>query len=432
MMPSKKSSKKGHSPGQKETGRPQDATSDKMRYPIPKASVDAWQAIKTQRDIPLNPGLIFDRFAPDWSDTSTLKKDGLEAVRQAAKRADQALLRAWNARWEAAARAACAETFSLKTDWRLIAGLGRKGALEVGFTFHRYGFPILPGSSVKGLARAWALIEIAQKVNVPSLKDLDEILATDGAEDSEERKRYEEWRGQQSEAVQRQAEDFRIIFGTTAVAGRAVFFDAIPQDKPTLDLDVMNPHFPKYYSGEEPPTDWQSPIPVYFLAVAPQTEFRFAVGWRSALDAEGVRLRKLAIDWLTQGLTELGAGGKTSAGYGYFVHDLEGKGAPAPETGEQTVSREAPGQPTDPHQRLVDDFKRNLQALPTKDVAGQIALFVTQWRQAELTDEYRLQMAQAILEKVEAAGRTKKSQDKEWFQELRAFVAEHGADKRGG
>ena len=45
---------------------------------------------------------------------------------------------------------------SLKTEWRCIAGLGRKGPLEVGFTFNRYGFPILPGSSLKGIARAYA------------------------------------------------------------------------------------------------------------------------------------------------------------------------------------------------------------------------------------------------------------------------------------
>ena len=430
-MPSKKSSKKGRSPGQKETGRPQDATGDAIRYPIPKVSADAWQAVKAQRTIPLNHGLIFDRFAPDWSDKSTLKTDGLEAVRDAAERADQALLRAWNARWETAVCAACAEPFSLKTDWRLIAGLGRKGALEVGFTFHRYGFPILPGSSVKGLARSWALIEIAQRVGVPSLKDLDEILAADGAEGSKERKKYEEWREQQPETVRRQAEDFRIIFGTTAVAGRAVFFDAIPKDKPTLDLDVMNPHFPKYYSGEEPPTDWQSPIPVYFLAVAPQTEFRFAVGWRGALDAEGKRLRNLAMEWLKRRLTELGAGAKTSAGYGYFVDDLETQGVP-PRNQQANVVQRSPGQPSDPYQRLVDDFQHRLQALSPKDVAGQIAQFVDQWRQSELPDEYRLQMAQAILEKLEAAGRTKKSQDKEWFQEIQAFVREHRADKRGG
>jgi CRISPR-associated protein Cmr6 len=52
--------------------------------------------------------------------------------------------------------------------------------------------------------------------------------------------------------------------------------------------------------------------------VAPGTEFRFAVGWRRPLDDEARKLRDLAKEWLTEGLMELGAGAKTSAGYGYF------------------------------------------------------------------------------------------------------------------
>ncbi|MBK9095192.1 MAG: hypothetical protein IPM84_21030 [Anaerolineae bacterium] len=57
----------------------------------------------------------------------------------------------------------------LRTDWRLVTGLGRKGPLEVGFTFHRYGFPILPGSSLKGLARAWGLLRVAEALDVADL-----------------------------------------------------------------------------------------------------------------------------------------------------------------------------------------------------------------------------------------------------------------------
>ncbi len=318
-MSKQKPKGKGGPPGQKDAGRPQGATSDTVRYPIPRASAAAWQAIKAQRTIPLNPGLIFDRFAPDWSDKSTLKKDGLEAVQQAAKRVDDVLLRDWNARWEMAVRTAHAEPFSLKTDWRFIAGLGRKGALEVGFTFHRYGFPILPGSSVKGVARAWALIQIAEKVGQTDLKALDEKLSLDGEKDSRERKEYEAWRNSLPDDTRRWVEDFRTIFGTTAAAGKAVFFDAIPANRPTLEPDIMNPHYPKYYSGEEPPTDWQSPVPVYFLTVAAGTEFRFAVGWRGTPDEEGKQLQGKAIGWLKTGLQELGAGAKTSAGYGYFT-----------------------------------------------------------------------------------------------------------------
>ncbi len=50
-----------------------------IRYPIPPLSAKAWAAVSTT-SVRLNPDLIFDRFAPDWSGQATLKKDGLEAV----------------------------------------------------------------------------------------------------------------------------------------------------------------------------------------------------------------------------------------------------------------------------------------------------------------------------------------------------------------
>jgi CRISPR-associated protein Cmr6 len=282
--------------------------------PIPSKSAEAFHAYKGVT----NPGLVFDRFAPDWSSKSTLKKEGLQRVTKA--QADEALLREWNARWERCVRAARGEPFTLQTDWRFVAGLGRKGSLEVGFTFHRYGFPILPGSSVKGVARAWAFLWLAEQANVNPLAELDEVLSADSEDDEkEEKKKYLRWRAAQPDEVQQLADDFRVIFGTPATAGRAVFFDAIPAQLPTLELDVMNPHFPEYYKGNAPPTDWQSPVPVYFLTVAAGTEFRFGVGWRGTLDEVGQRLHQLAQEWLTEGLINLGAGAKTSAGYGYFV-----------------------------------------------------------------------------------------------------------------
>jgi len=282
--------------------------------PIPSKSAEAFRAYKGVT----NPGLVFDRFAPDWSSKSTLKKEGLQRVTKA--QADEALLREWNARWERCVRAARGEPFTLQTDWRFVAGLGRKGSLEVGFTFHRYGFPILPGSSVKGVARAWAFLWLAEQANVNPLAELDEVLSADSEDDEkEEKKKYLRWRAAQPDEVQQLADDFRVIFGTPATAGRAVFFDAIPAQLPTLELDVMNPHFPEYYKGNAPPTDWQSPVPVYFLTVAAGTEFRFGVGWRGTLDEAGQCLRRLAQKWLTEGLINLGAGAKTSAGYGYFV-----------------------------------------------------------------------------------------------------------------
>jgi CRISPR-associated protein Cmr6 len=289
-----------------------------MEYPIPKKSAEAWQKHKSKAL--QNPGLIFDRFALDWHQDSTLKKNGLEAVRDVAVRVDSPLLTAWNARWEKTVRSANADPFLLKTDWRFIAGLGRKGPLEVGFTFHRYGFPMLPGSSVKGIARAWSLIALATALDAKNLSDLDEMVS-----EEDEKKFAEKFKKAYFEASSQattHVSELRQLFGTTGTAGHAVFFDAIPGRVPKLELDIMNPHFPDYYgdkSNRVAPTDGQNPRPVLFLTVTPNTEFRFAVGWRGELNDEARRLRALAQEWLTKGLTELGAGAKTSAGYGYFV-----------------------------------------------------------------------------------------------------------------
>lgn len=277
-----------------------------MPYPIPYQSGRAFTSPGVKG--PQNAALVFDRFAPDWSEDGKLKKPGLEAVCSAVERADRALLTAWVTRWRKSAEGVNAMVFPARTDWRFIPGLGRKGPLEVGFAFHRYGFPMLPGSSVKGIARAYASLA----------KDLDESDT-----------------------------GFAQVFGrapapgqdqSLAQSGRAVFLDAIPAELPSLELDVMTPHFPEYYhQGKAAPTDDQSPIPVYFLTVAPNTKFLFAVGWRGPLDDAARRLRDLAKEWLVGGLTQLGAGAKTSAGYGYFVETDEPKAisaepAPAPAT----------------------------------------------------------------------------------------------------
>jgi len=291
-----------------------------MEYPIPKKSAEAWR--KHRAKSPQNPGLIFDRFAPDWGNSSDkeAKKKAFQEVEGSAKKVDTTLLSAWNARWEATVRRANAASFSLRTDWRLIAGLGRKGPLEVGFAFHRYGFPILPGSSVKGIARAWGLVLLADALKTDRLNDLDKVLNID--DEGEFSDTFRKVSLQVSSQEELPTLEFRKLFGTTGAAGCAVFFDAIPARLPKLELDIMNPHFPDYYgdkTGKVTPTDWQSPRPVYFLIVTPATEFRFAVGWRGPLDDKARRLCNLAQEWLIKGLTELGAGAKTSAGYGYFT-----------------------------------------------------------------------------------------------------------------
>ncbi len=360
-----------------------------MNYPIPYGARQALEAfLRDQR--PQNPGLLFDRYAPDWARKTDgqedVKKEGLRQVSHAAAKADQILLTAWNARWEVLARERGGEPFAMQTDWRMIAGLGRKGPLEVGFTFHRYGFPTLPGSSVKGIARAYAYAELG------------------------------------IEAAEANA-DFMAIFGSApqegedesrACAGGAIFFDAIPNHPPKLELDIMNPHFPAYYQGNGAPSDWQSPIPVYFLTVAPGSEFRFAVGWREEVDEVAKKLRDLAQTWLASGLMELGAGAKTSAGYGYF---LEATGATAAiSTAPTQIGRSTKPEPiTEPGQVEAEDLLRRVKALTPATIPSQMADLVHRWQALQASSALIEELRQAMLSK---AIPSKKYAEKVWYRTL--------------
>jgi CRISPR type III-B/RAMP module RAMP protein Cmr6 len=116
-------------------------------------------------------------------------------------------------------------------------------------------------------------------------------------------------------AWQQGADDFYRVFGTTVTRGQVVFFDAYPMMVPKLKLDVLNPHYGDYYQSAAksvPPAAHLNPVPTYFLTVDRGSRFRFAVASKDpalAARAEG---------WLKSALTELGIGGKTAAGYGFF------------------------------------------------------------------------------------------------------------------
>ncbi|SRR5579875_3231258 len=192
------------------------------------------------------------------------------------------MLKNWHIRWETMVKAYGATEksepptlFERTSTGRVIVGLGGPSPLETDMTLHHvYGLPYLPGSALKGMTCAYAT-----HMNVP-LKDMSRI------------------------------------FGETTGSGTVIFFDAIPGENLTLDLDIMNPHYPNYYQGSDPPSDDQSPRPIFFLTVKNST-FHFAVAPRpGALGNEGDAGQ--AAKWLGDALASEGIGGKTSSGYGVF------------------------------------------------------------------------------------------------------------------
>jgi CRISPR-associated protein Cmr6 len=235
-----------------------------------------------------NLGLLLDKYPPQTAIDTEKKenKDGKSNwLREFTRDShiDTRLAEQVYQRWRRAVTAMEAQHFTATTEWRMVVGLGGETVLETDLTLHHlYGIPFIPGSALKGLTRAYVTGEI-----YPSKR-----LEDDNAE------------------VQR-------IFGTQDKAGSVIFFDALPVDgRIEIDLDIMNVHYPKYYGEKRPPTNTENPIPVTFLTVT-DTTFLFALApRRSNKDTEDVAR---VMGWLQDALQKYGVGGKTSAGYGYFV-----------------------------------------------------------------------------------------------------------------
>lgn len=172
-----------------------------------------------------------------------------------------------------------------KTDGRFVTGMGREHPVENGFNWHyTLGAPFIPGSSIKGMVRAWAS---------DWLKD---------------------------DTVER-------IFGPEASEGKTVgtviFFDALPVRPVILECDVMTPHYSEYYRQSGPPSDWYSPVPIPFLTVAGGQTFVFALAPRRPGNPGDQEDAGKALGWLNDALANIGAGAKTAVGYGRFVPDQE-------------------------------------------------------------------------------------------------------------
>lgn len=171
-----------------------------------------------------------------------------------------------------------------------------------------FGYPYLPGSAVKGLARHAAWCEwnkpesdkqaIARRISTvfgypTGDKKLDDALKAD--EEAREAKENH--------------------------AGCVAFLGAFPEGKANIEVDVLTCHHAKYYSGSKPQaTDDESPNVQAFPVVASGTVFCFPLVplRRGKSEKEMVDAMEDAQTWLRKAITVNGAGAKTAAGYGWF------------------------------------------------------------------------------------------------------------------
>ncbi|GBD02187.1 hypothetical protein HRbin18_01923 [bacterium HR18] len=253
------------------------------RYPLPQ---DSQRLVKEQGEQCFNYSLRLDRLLSwdnkDWKLTeSTKEREGIHSLNgdenlrkivAACKMRWQALLQAYRMQGYAV------ETLQLFAASRVVVGLGAESVLETSIRLHRlYGFPIIPASALKGLARSYAEL-------IEGKDESDPIFAA--------------------------------VFGKSppkAQIGKVIFLDAVPASSEVrLELDVMNPHYAPYYQNAKPPADYHSPVPVFFLTIAPESAFCFAVV------AQEQALAQQASTWLRKGLEEMGIGAKTTSGYGLW------------------------------------------------------------------------------------------------------------------
>ncbi|MCW2279329.1 type III-B CRISPR module RAMP protein Cmr6 [Heliophilum fasciatum] len=234
-----------------------------------------------------------------------------------------------------------------ETTWNLIVGIGNAHVLETGLTLNRmYGFPYLPGSTVKGLTRYFASMALAAELAIPTDDEVVGKLWLEILEIPEEQRRRQRLRkliaqatAGGSEAPDEPADSseaamaatvarwdekvhlFQRVFGVLGQKGAVIFFDALPEVKQNerlpLVVDIVNPHYGPYYVGNDqpaPPADYYHPKPVQFLCVGPKACFRFYV---ATTDPE---LLAQVIDstkgWLPRALGTWGIGAKTRSGYG--------------------------------------------------------------------------------------------------------------------
>lgn len=237
-----------------------------------------------------NAGLWYDKFFDQWESGESLMDGGKQRWVEGMTKASVGVRRQLeeyqgrlvelldhHGRWPL--------FYALESDF--VTGLGREHPVENGFAWHStLGTPYLPGSSIKGLVRAWA----EQWENA----DKAELKCIFGSESKDDR-------------------DFRV--------GSVAFLDAIPTSPIKLKPDIMTPHYAPYYqdpTGSTPPADWHSPTPIPFLVVAAGASFMFGILPRRKEDGSDC---EKAGEWLEQALRWTGAGTKTAVGYGRFALD---------------------------------------------------------------------------------------------------------------
>ncbi|RMG35554.1 MAG: type III-B CRISPR module RAMP protein Cmr6 [Planctomycetota bacterium] len=269
-------------------------------------------------------GLIFEKFADGWREDPQCRyafdKGDKSTTRGKKSEADQEgywlkevfprryartqntvrnLLREACARQRALVESLGGRVLYVRNTARFVTGMGREHPLENGFAWHHtLGMPYVPGSSLKGMLRAWLREEYGSASEPPEAMDL---------------------------------------FGDQGQVGRFILFDMLPTRPPKLEIDVMTPHYGPYYQakqGDDLPGDWHSPVPIAFLTVAAGQSWQLGIAPVAGSRTIDEAILGSLVARLSEALEFAGAGAKTAVGYGRFVEDEQAQAQQA-EVAEQ-------------------------------------------------------------------------------------------------
>lgn len=245
------------------------------------------------------------------------------------------------------------------TSTRFLTGIGETTPTEVGMVFDRNsGLPYIPASSVKGAVRYAYCVNFARKYpekirngEFVDEKDINGLIELFGSLDTKNSSR-----------------------------GGYAFMDVYSEKPPEIVIDIMNPHYGKYYKGKsnDGPVEIEDPVPIKFLAAEKGTVFKFR-GFFLSKEAESY-WDQLNEAFFTA-LTELGIGAKTAVGYGRFKV-LGDDGGPEVKKGRKEIT--ASIQPNDPEkqrQERLDQFRSQLPK--TQDLPGQLNALIQKIRAQE-------------------------------------------------
>jgi CRISPR type III-B/RAMP module RAMP protein Cmr6 len=176
------------------------------------------------------------------------------------------------------------------------------------------GLPFIPGSAVKGISRQQALWDIhnAEDNQKEELLKIALVAFGFGSHDIDGDFAWAAG-GETAKRISDQicAEEFK---------GCIAFLPGYPVQNCRVVVDMVNPHYPRYYSGHaKAAEDTENPIPNYFPAVESGAVFQFSVAAiRESTLVESKTLLAQVQRWTESAVSQKGVGAKTAAGYGWF------------------------------------------------------------------------------------------------------------------